>query len=638
MMKCEKLLRMMGLIWMLLLLVACAPSRPTPTTTPTPIPPMPTTVSTEEAVATCTVGPPEVITATGLSVDENREQLGIPAMMVAFGYPVPDGLIADPAEREAMMDAKITHLQKVNRLFWGDSPDDPVEMQYRFDQFWYDIGRAFPDFQGLDLDWDAFHDEYRQKMGEVQSYGEYAHILSFMAYVLKEGHVRLVPGRVLEKQFAPDRPGLPKVNAFLDKAPVFTPLPISKIGACCTVTLDEELVISLIWDGSPNPYDLKVGDEIVGFNGVPWEDWIPRLETAGIPIFGSPGGAETSRRYNLLRSGMANANLFEKINIRRVGTGEIETIDVVYIGVGEETICHELTETEGLVSVDTPHQPLSFQDDPMFVYGIIPEENIGYMYIKSTRPGDSDRASHPDAVAFADEFEEAVLSLIDTDGLIIDLRTNVGGIEITIFYKGLSHLVKGTEDRLIIDTAVRDPEAEDRTKLISASEAWGQEGCSAVPADSWFGRLCRAYEHIWGSLQGEFPFPADEPDLYYENPMIVMTGPDCTSSGDWLVQFLSTFPEVTIIGRDPSGSLTGVYPGVFVPWVYWHEDPTTDYVHFVLPTVAYYFVDEQPIQHLSRRTGIVDKEVWFTKEDVVSGVDTVREYAIQLVGEARQEH
>jgi hypothetical protein len=61
-------------------------------------------------------------------------------------------------------------------------------------------------------------------------------------------------------------------------------------------------------------------------------------------------------------------------------------------------------------------------------------------------------------------------------------------------------------------------------------------------------------------------------------------------------------------------------------------------VHFVLPTVAYYFVDEQPIQHLSRRTGIVDKEVWFTKEDVVSGVDTVREYAIQLVGEARQEH
>ena len=559
-------------------------------------------------------------------------------MIVPFDYPVPDGLIEDPAEREAMIDAKIAHLQEVNRLFWGDPPDDPVELQYRVDDLWFDISRAFPDFQGLDLDWDAFHDECHQKMGEAQSYGEYAHIISLMGHVLKEGHVRLVPGRVLGKHGGPDLPGLAKVNAFLDKAPVFIPIPISRIGACCTITADEELVISSIWDGSPNPYDLRVGDEIVGFNGVPWEEWIPRLETAGIPILGSPGGAETSRRYNLLRSVMANANLFEKINVRQVDTGEIETMDVVYIEVEEEiSICYELTETEGLVSVDDPNRPLSFRDDPMFVYGIIPDENIGYMYIKSTRPGNSDRSSHPDAVAFTDEFEEAVLSLMDTDGLIIDLRTNVGGIEITIFYKGLAHLVKGTEDRLIIDTAVRDPEADDRTKLISASEAWGEEGCFAFPADDWFGRLCRAYEYIWGSLQGEFPFPADDPDLYYENPIIVLTGPDCASSGDWLVQLLSTFPEVTIIGRDPNGSLTGVYPGVHDAWVYWHEDPTTDYVHFVLPTVAYYFVDEQPIEHLSRRTGIVDEEVWFTKEDVINGVDTVRERAIQLIREARSE-
>ncbi len=588
--------------------------------------------------AGCAGRPPEVITATGLSVEKNMEQLGIPAVIVPFEHPVPEGLIADPARREAMIEAKIAHLQEVNRLFWGDIPDDPVELQYRFDDMWFEISRAFPDFQGLDLDWDAFGDEYREKMGEAQSYGDYAHVLSMMGHALKESHVRLVAGRVLGKHGAPDLPGLAKVTAFVDKAPVFIPLPTSRIGACCTVTADEELVISSIWDGSPNPYGLQVGDEIVGLNGVPWEDWIPRLESAGIPILGSPGGAETARRYNLLRSVIANVSLFEKINIMRVGTGEVDTMDVVYVPLGDEIpICHDLTETEGLVSVDDPRRALSFMDDPIFVYGVIKDQNIGYMYIKSTRPGNSDRASHPDALAFSDEFEEVILSLMDTDGLIFDLRTNIGGIEITIFYKGLAHLFKGTEDRFIIGTAVRDPEADDRTTLVSAREAWGDEGCSAFPVSNWFGRLCRAYEHIWGSLEGELPFPADDPDLYYEKPIIVMTGPDCVSSGEWLVQFLSTFPNVIIIGRDPNGSLTGVYPRVHDSWVYWHEDPTTDYVHFVVPTVAYYFVDEQPIRHLSRRTGVVDEEVWFTKEDLITGTDTVRARAIQLILEGQRQ-
>jgi hypothetical protein len=77
----------------LLLLVACAPSRPTPTTTPRSIPPTPTTAPTEEAVPACTSGPSEVITATGLSVDENREQLGISAVIDSSGETVPMTLL-----------------------------------------------------------------------------------------------------------------------------------------------------------------------------------------------------------------------------------------------------------------------------------------------------------------------------------------------------------------------------------------------------------------------------------------------------------------------------------------------------------------------------------------------------------------
>ena len=82
----------------ILALAAC--TRPTPTTTP------------------------EVMTATRLSPEENMEKYGIPAVIVPFDYPVPDGMI----------EAKIAHLQEVNRLFWGDAPGTPEERQAIFDE------------------------------------------------------------------------------------------------------------------------------------------------------------------------------------------------------------------------------------------------------------------------------------------------------------------------------------------------------------------------------------------------------------------------------------------------------------------------------------------------------------------------
>jgi hypothetical protein len=58
-------------------------------------------------------------------------------------------------------------------------------------------------------------------------------------------------------------------------------------------TSGEALVVSFIWEGSPDPYRFQVGDEIVGFNGVPGEEWIPRLTTA--PGTQTSLGTATSR-------------------------------------------------------------------------------------------------------------------------------------------------------------------------------------------------------------------------------------------------------------------------------------------------------------------------------------------------------
>jgi len=554
------------------------------------------------AVTACTSSTvtPEIVSATGLSAIENIQKHGIPAMVVPFDYRVPDGMIEDPAELEAMIEAKIAHLQEVNRLFWGDAPGTPEERQETFDALWSHIDRRYPAFKGLALDWNAFHEEYYEKIGGVQSYGEFAHIITYMGYVLQDPHAATTPGRLVGKWWQiRDLEEFMNLNVFLDQAPVFNTSALSRIGACTTVTSDEELVILTVLDGSPNPYHLKVGDELVGFNGVPWAEWTPRLETAGIPMygnFGAPGATDSARQYYLLRSGMANANLFEKINIQRVDTGEIETMDIVYLPMGELEafpFCLDLMDTEGLVTVHATYQPDAFWGDPMFMYGIIQDENIGYMVIRSTNPENADE--------FEDQFEEAVLSLMDTDGIIIDLRENGGGTVPNFMTKGLAHLVKGSEERTIQADAVRDPDSDDRTRLVDADAPWNYVNS-----------------------------PVDDPDLYYENPIIVLTGPSCVSGGDILVLWWSEFPEFTFIGKDPNGAMTG---GRGSGRPYWWQGGN-EYVKIFEYWTAGYLVGEEPIAHLTRMTGLVDHEVWFTKEDVINGVDTVREYALQLIREA----
>ena len=246
---------------------------------------------------------PEIITATGLSPEENMKKCGIPAVIVPFDYPVPDGMIEDPAEREAMIEAKIAHLEEVNRLFWGDAPGTPEERQALFEDIWSAYDQQFPGFAGLDLDWDAYLEEQYERIGQVESYGEFAAIITHMSYVLEEGpHAFTLPSRLIGNRPFPPSPleQLLEWPAFLKGAPRFVigyPIITSAIGACVEVTLEDEVVVSEVWEGSPNPYHLTVGDEIVGYNSVAWEEWFPRLETADIPIDAQPTGAETARRY-----------------------------------------------------------------------------------------------------------------------------------------------------------------------------------------------------------------------------------------------------------------------------------------------------------------------------------------------------
>jgi hypothetical protein len=183
---------------------------------------------------------------------------------------------------------------------------------------------------------------------------------------------------------------------------------------------------------------------------------------------------------------------------------------------------------------------------------------------------------------------------MDTKGLIIDLRYNEGGRDVDIFFPGLAHLIGESEERLVFEKAIRDEDGLGRNALTELATEHG-------------------------------PIRADEPNLHYENPIVVLTGPACKNSCDWLVQLLASFPEFTLIGREPNGSMMAY--GIKART----EPRGGDYAAMYVPAVAFYDAGEQPPAHRSRMTGFVEEEVWSTRDDVVAEVDRVLERAIEII-------
>ncbi len=502
--------------------------------------------------------------------------------VVAFDYPVPDGMITDPAKKEAMIKAKINNLLETNAIYWGELPaelDDLLKLYADISNF---INSNFTGFKGLDLNWDEFTQEYYDRMEHSKNYGEFAYIITKLGFALQEGHTQIMPSRLM---------GQNNYNFLRNKAPVLVTQPYSRIGVCYTVTENEELVISKLFEGTENPYKFYIGDEIVGFNGVPWKDWVDRLTDAGIPIFASPGGTKSAIRYNLLKSGMANINLFEKINIKRIDTGKIETLKVVYIDPKISlAYCTDLTQAKGIND---------WRRD-IFTYGRLEGTNIGYIYLRSCPSGFDEfyigEEWDPYKTEFSKTFENAILELMDTDGLIFDIRANDGGRPEPL-YKGLAHLIKSEKAVYPFAAAQRDTSIPDRTTL----------------------KELKAYP--WT------PLKPDEPDKSYDKPIIIMTGPDCISACDMLVALMSRYKEFTIIGKDPNGSATQI-AGIR-DW-YINKSNKIDKITTYLTNFTFFFPDE-PGNYLMRRTDFLDKPVWFTKNDIANKIDTVREFAVKLV-------
>jgi hypothetical protein len=542
-----------------------------------------------------------LIIITGLIMCTGGEPAYITGEFIPFEYPVPEGMITDEAEKEAMIEAKISNLEATNKVFWGELPADPDTLPVLFQDIWGFIRTNFAGFKGIikseenpdGIDWDAYGDYVYEEIQYVDNYGDFARYATYMAYVLEEGHANISTGRLS---------GGRRTTPFRPHVPIFNTDVVSRIGACYTVTPDEELVVTYVIDKEENPYNLEPGDEIVGFNGIPWTEWYPRLLESGIPINGSPASSKGARRFNLLRSGMTNVNLFEKINILRYKTGEIETLDIVHLPFNwiDYNPCVDYIGDVPGVNPPKISAYRNFKD--VLTTGIISGTNIGYLYLTGCPSGFDDFEDpaywDPYKTEFSGEFNLAIIEMLETDGLIIDLRYNTGG-KADPLYKGIAKLVENPEDFDIFTRVRRDTQDVD---ILALEEIVGQRSV----------------------------FKGEDPDTNYDKPIVVLTGPDCISACDFLVATLAKFPDFTIIGWDNNGSFTGVAGETYK----FGDDTISRYIP--LNAGAYY--DEEQVENeefelLLRRSDFVQTKIWHNKEDIAKGIDTVREYALNLIKE-----
>lgn len=493
--------------------------------------------------------------------DSNYEVSGI---VPEFNTNVPDGLIINEPEKKNMIDKKIKHLQEMNKLFWGTYDNKQrVKLIKSFIKICNYIEKYFPGLEELNIDLLKYQKEGISLLENTNYYGDYLHLISKTIYILNEGHGYIYT----TKQLSDD-----SYNSRM--YPIFTTatFPESQIGANCILTEDKKLVVANV--GLKNPYQLEKGDIILGFNGIRWEEWIPALLDSGLPFYSTPGGNREAIENNLIRSAVANTNLFEKMNIKKYGTDIIETY-----------IISPIKNEDIKESLDIFSVPKGVERRSDFIWsGIIKDTNIGYIRIDEVE----EEAFYINSqnTNYSKLFEEIVVSMAKCDGIILDNRINRGG-DPELLLNGFKYILNEEVDNpFIANIKIRD---------------------KSNPKDhSSFRNLV------------ELRALKDEEKHYFGKPVYLICGSQTSSTGDLLTYFCSQRDEIQVIGTDNSGSLSGVLRKENI------IDNGMDIIFFSLGDFGVFDSSGKTLI----RQSFIETSIWFNRDDLANGVDTPLQYAI----------
>jgi len=465
--------------------------------------------------------------------------------------------------------------------FWGEAPDEPTRLEI-FDTMWTGLAHYYAAFDSTPLDWDLARDVYRPQIAEAESQGRFYAILSEIFFALRDGHSVLTSERFYGAQ--PD-PYWPADLPLVDRPPVFWfEDRISASGACVTPLSDGTLLVYRVAEG--NPAGLLPGDVVLGYDGETWADLLTPILHCRFPLIGRPASTQKGQHHKLLGAAVNNPHLFEELDVWRRDTEASESIPTdALLDYQADLICNDQV---GVACVDPPCSSWDVcyvdpESTPQITWGVLPDTNIGYVYVYSWQ-----------GTAGA-LFTEAIADLMDTDGLILDQRSGLGGG--LAWDEGLA-LLFAQDVEQAITFMTRDPDSSDYQALAFDT---GIEPIGVVA----------------------------DPFTEYDRPIAVLTGPHAGSAGDVFPFLMSLHPRARRFGRPTDGRF-GMATHTIANSGDWYPEPDP-FSGDLFASFTFAIMVDGDGEHLQGVEQEPEFDVWLGPDDVAAGVDTVVNAALEWI-------
>jgi hypothetical protein len=453
---------------------------------------------------------------------------------------------------------------------WGPGVDDNVKAT-AFNDFWVGVDEEFACFHNLQIDWDSvWNASVPLILASGVSRGRFAGMLGHAARILKEGHTIAFDEGV---SFTEPEPGVPLMfaggwgeNGHFGAG--LTPLPDSSL---------------LVYKAIENhPLGLLPGDIVLGYDGIPWKRLYPELLDAQLPLSIDFwwGSSESAHTHSWLMAAGLNWHLFDTIDIVKYGSDD--TLHLATSALAGRNMSLSATEQMDIDGVPMP----DYYSGRMVSWGVVEGTRIGYIYCLGWFPFEVWR-----------QWESAIdtfVNHIETDGLIIDFRTNYGGC-ISALNPGL---------RLLFDSTL---------------DVYGVH-CRGDPEDHY---------HMIPSpvIDTDYFVVYGDPATSYDKPIALLTGPGCLSAGDYTSLLLTHHSMVKVFGKPTTGSFNSAEPFWLGGEFYCRYAKWSAY----LKSHPGHYLTRDEFPSASDFPWVPYEDVWLTREGVAQGRDDVVEAAMAWI-------